>query len=447
MKKPFSAFCVAAPHSGSGKTTISAALMGALARRGLRVQPFKCGPDYIDTTYHRRAAGVPSVNLDTWMMRPEGVLRSFLRNSREADAAVIEGVMGLFDGASATSIEGSTADCARLLGVPVVLVVNAHGIAGSIAPLVAGFAKFSRKVRICGVIADNVGSETHRQILADALAAAKLPPLLGAIPRNPEWSLEERHLGLVPLNEKGRTDKWFADLADAAEKYIDIGLLLELSRIDRPKSGRSEAYPKSSARIGIAMDQAFHFYYPDNLHHLRRAGFELVEFSPIKDRKLPEKIDWLYIGGGFPEVFARELSANSAMRGAVRGFAESGGRIYAECGGFMYLCRSLIDNDGREFPMCGVLPARTFMTKKLRSLGYREVETLGTLPFCRAGSVIRGHEFHWSDVKFDGKHKALFKNLSGKEAGSGAGIRLRNVAASYIHLHFESNPVSLGNYT
>jgi len=440
MKDSFSAFCIAAPHSGSGKTTIAVALIGALAKRGLRVQPFKCGPDYIDTTYHRQAAGVPSINLDTWMMHPEGMRRSFVRNSREPDVAVIEGVMGLFDGASPASLEGSTADCARLLGIPVVLVVDAHGIAGSIAPLVAGFTHFNRHVRICGVIANNVGSRTHRQILADALSAARLPPLIGALPGNPAWSLRERHLGLVPSIERKRNNRWFADLAAAAGEHIDIKQLLTLSRIRRPLAGPAETIPKPSARIGIAMDKAFHFYYPDNLHHLRRAGFELVEFSPLKDRRVPGNIDWLYIGGGFPEVFAAELAANSAIRESIRAFAESGGRIYAECGGLMYLCRSLVNNAGRKFPMCGVLPAGTFMTKKLHSLGYREVRAICDLPFCKANTVFRGHEFHWSDIKFDRPLPPLFRSIVGKHAGPGTGIRFRNVAASYIHLHFESNP-------
>ncbi len=438
MKNIFSAFCIAGTQSGSGKTTVSLAIIGALARRGLRVRPFKCGPDYIDPSYHRQAAGVESVNIDTWMMSPDGVRNSFARNAVDADVAVVEGVMGLYDGASASSLEGSTADCAEKLGIPVVLLVNAKGIAGSIAAIVKGFNDFSKNIRICGVIANHVGSESHSRLLREALAANGLPPLLGALPHDEVWNLPERHLGLTPFCENSKNSEWFNSLADAAEKHIEIDRLLAISKIDRPKH-LQESFPVPFSRIAIAKDEAFNFYYSDNIHVLRMAGFELVEFSPLKDKKIPDRTDLVYLGGGFPEMFAEELAQNCEIRRSIKEFADLGGRIYAECGGMMFLCRSLRNLQGKEFPMCGVLPAVTFMGDRMRALGYREVTTLHDMPFCKAGTVMRGHEFHWSYFTPDYVLPPLYRARNSKGAVSDSGVVLGSVTASYVHLHFVSN--------
>jgi cobyrinic acid a,c-diamide synthase len=441
-KERFSAFCIAATNSGSGKTTITLALLRALKRRGLKVQPFKCGPDYIDPGFHQQAAGRESINLDTWMMSEKGVKESFSRSCLDRKIAVVEGVMGLFDGFSASSLVGSSADCARLLNLPVILVVNAKGMAGSIAPLVKGFCEFNDEVKIAAVIANNVGSESHTKILRDALEYADLPPLLGGLPKNPEWQLQERHLGLTPFLENEKSSAWFENLADAVEKFINVDKLLELTEIMQPELPQSSSQPVSDkkVRLALARDSAFHFYYPDNLYLLRQAGFEIVEFSPLTDKKLPEGCRMVMLGGGFPEMFAAELTANHEMRQAIKGFADNDGFIYAECGGFMYLGESLSNSAGETFPMCGVIPGDSKMTPKLRSLGYREVTTLTETPFGPADTTMRGHEFHWSEMELRQSCQPLYRQQSRRGGKKLCGAHINNVFASYIHIHFISTP-------
>jgi cobyrinic acid a,c-diamide synthase len=438
----FSAFCLAATHSGSGKTTITLALLRALRRRGLKVQPFKCGPDYIDPGFHEQAAGLESINLDTWMMGEKGVKESFARACTGREMAVLEGVMGLFDGFSATELTGSSADCARLLNMPVILVVDAKGMAGSIAPLVKGFCEFNDAVKIAAVIANNVGSKSHTRILEDALAHANLPPLLGGLPKNPEWGLKERHLGLTPFLENEKSDAWFENLADAVEKFIDIDKLLELTEIMPPEllKKSSQPLPNKKVRLALARDAAFHFYYPDNLHLLRQAGFEIIEFSPLTDKSLPEGTQMLMLGGGFPEMFAAQLAANQEMRQAIKDFADNDGFIYAECGGFMYLGASLTTSAGDTFPLCGVIPGDSKMTPKMRSLGYREVTTLAETPFGPTGTTMRGHEFHWSEMELQQPCPPLYCQQSRRGGKKLCGVHISNVFASYIHLHFISTP-------
>ncbi len=441
-EKRFSAFCIAATHSGSGKTTITLALLRALQRCGLKVQPFKCGPDYIDPGFHQQAAGRESINLDTWMMGEKGVKESFARACTGREIAVLEGVMGLFDGFSASSLVGSSADCARLLNLPVILVVDAKGMAGSIAPLVKGFCGFHNEVKIAAVIANNVGSESHTKILQDALAQADLPPLLGGLPKNPEWELKERHLGLTPFLENKKSAAWFESLADAVEKFVDIDKLLELTKIKRPELSQRSSQPvtDNKVRLALARDSAFHFYYPDNLYLLRQAGFEIVEFSPLTDKSLPEGTRMVMLGGGFPEMFAAELAANQEMRQAIKDFADNDGFIYAECGGFMYLGESLTNSAGETFPLCGVIPGDSKMTPKLRSLGYREVTTLAETPFGPVDTTMRGHEFHWSEMELQQSCPPLYRQQSRRGGEKLCGVHVRNVFASYIHLHFISTP-------
>ncbi|HDS17349.1 MAG TPA: cobyrinate a,c-diamide synthase [Proteobacteria bacterium] len=447
-KTDFSAFCLAATHSGSGKTTITLALLRALRQRGYRLQPYKCGPDYIDPTFHERAAGCPSINLDTWMMGEASVRDSFARAGAQADVAVVEGVMGLFDSFAPGVLAGSSADCARLLDLPVILVVEARGMAGSIAALVKGFCEFNREIQIVGVIANQVGSPEHGRILAEALERAGLPPLLGALPRIAAWGLEERHLGLVPFLENNKSEEWFAELAAGAETYLAIDRLLELVRRPRPTRApvAADRPRKPRVRLALARDSAFHFYYPDNLDRLREAGFELVEFSPISAEDLPSNVAALYLGGGFPEVFAAELAANQKMRAAIQRFAAGGGLVYGECGGFMYLGRSLTDSQGRTFPMCGVLDGHATMRDSLKALGYREITTLDESLFGPAGTVLRGHEFHWSEMAPGSLPAPFFrqKDRGGRETPGG--VRKNNVFASYVHLHFSSCPEAALNW-
>jgi cobyrinic acid a,c-diamide synthase len=436
----FSALCIAGTSSGDGKTTVTLALLRALVKRKLNVQPFKCGPDYIDPTFHNIAAHRHSRNLDCWMMGAEQVKRSFAGGITEADCAVIEGVMGMFDSAAPGSLEGSTAEVASLLDVPVILTVNCRGMAGSIAAIVKGYTEFCDKVKVVGVIANMTGSETHAAILRRALELANLPPLLGYLPRNEHWALPERHLGLVPFIENEKSDEWFEQLGQAAEQYFDIDWILALCRMEKIATQPKTSHP-AGARLAIARDEAFHFYYQDNLDILRENGFELVDFSPIHDLLLPDNIQGIYLGGGFPEVFAAGLEENSSMRQAIKNFAGNGGAIYAECGGFMYLTERLTDNAGKSMTMCGVIPARTFMGERLGSFGYREAKTCEDTFFGPAGTIFKGHEFHWSDVEFNSVVEPLWltKGSHPESEWSPCGYNSGNVCASYIHLHFASN--------
>ena len=435
----FSGFLIAGVNSGSGKTTVSLSLMRAFYRRGFRVSPFKCGPDYIDPSFHRRAAGAESVNLDCRMMGKETVRRNWERFASSARVAVVEGVMGLFDGAVSGSAEGSSAEVAAELGIPVILVVNAKGMAGSIAPLVSGFANWRPGVKIAGVIANNTGSERHAELLRNALEANGLPPLLGALPRNESWSLPERHLGLVPETEQPVFDEWLDSLGAAAEERCNLDRLLELTRLARPEVPRVRAV-SPFVRLAVARDRAFHFYYPDQLRMMEEAGIELVPFSPLADSALPERVQGVWIGGGFPELFAEELERNTAMRAAIRDFSMRGGLIYAECGGYMYLMESLSGFDGTAHGMCGLVPCRAVMTARLRALGYRSVHSAAPTCFGPAGSVFQGHEFHYSEAPSCGSPLWETFDSAGKRVPSGDGFRIWRTFGSYVHLHFGTTP-------
>lgn len=444
MDRTFHAFCLTAPRSGEGKTTASIALMRILARRGLRVQGFKCGPDYIDPTFHAQATGRPACNLDTWMMGRGGVRALWAARAWDADAAVCEGVMGLFDGREPGDPAGSTADCAAALGIPVVLVFNARGMAASAAALVTGFQLQAARMglRLAGAIANNVGGPRHAAILREALEREGLPPLFGALPRREAWRLPERHLGLLPSGEAGADAAWLDALADAAQPHLDVDRLLERTSARRPPAPAPAEVSGPKRRMGIARDHAFCFYYEENLRVLRARGWEAVPFSPLADADLPPDLDALYLGGGYPEVFARELSANASMRRAIRDFAARGGEIHAECGGYMYLCSALELPAGpgetrktARWPMCGVIEATARMGGRLRSLGYREVTMLSGAPFGLERRTFRGHEFHWSEIETRRDYPPLYtvRDRSGERA---EGVALGKVRAGYIHLYW-----------
>ena len=453
---PFCGFLLAAPKSGEGKTTVAVALMRALKNRGLAVQPFKCGPDYIDPGFHAAAAGRPSCNLDTWMMGKNGVRKLWAAMCRKADCGIAEGAMGLFDSIRPGDAAGSAADCAKALHLPVILVFNARGMAWSVAALVDGFQRRAEAMglRIAGVIANNAGSPRHREILATALEKEGLPPLLGALPRNRDFALPERQLGLVPQEEACLSEEWLDDLAKSAEENIDIERILRLTQCLRPKALPAPAPAGESLRhMGIAKDKAFCFYYRENEEVLRQKGWELVPFSPLKDKALPENLDAIYLGGGYPEVFAKELSENTAMRFAIRDFAAKGGEVYAECGGYMYLCSSLevpqTSPDGRTvckaWPMCDVISATAKMGQRLRSLGYREASFLASPPFGLDIGVMRGHEFHWSDIELHKDYQPLYTASSASSPAKQCGVAFGNVRAGYVHLYFQSLEDAAGN--
>jgi cobyrinic acid a,c-diamide synthase len=430
---PLSAIVVAGTHSGVGKTSVTLGLIGAFRRRGLTVQPFKVGPDFIDPLHHQHASGRPPRNLDGWMLDPEINLERFARATADADVAVIEGVMGLFDGSDGKSDRGSTAEMAKLLALPVLLVIDASAMARSAAALIHGYTSFDPDLRVEGVILNNVGGEIHAGMIRDAVAGAV--PILGALPHAKDLVVPERHLGLH-LPHEARAE-YVEQLVTLIEEHIDLDALLANSAIERRTAPAAAApSPPPRIRLALARDEAFCFYYTENLELLEQAGAELVPFSPI-DEPLPENIDGIYIGGGYPELHADKLAANTSTREAIREFASSGGPIYAECGGLMYLAQTL-EIDGETHPLCGVLPFSTTMPAPL-AIGYVEVTTTGGL--FGSGQTARGHLFHHSAIAGDPAATDRcyeLKNSRGDETQEG--YLIQNVLASYAHLHLASNP-------
>ncbi len=400
------AFVIAGTHSGVGKTTVSIGLMAEFKRRGLAVQAFKIGPDYIDPSYHRLATGRPSRNLDTWLCSKKTVQHSFARAA--LDVNVVEGVMGLFDGAK--NGKGSTAETAALLGLPVILVVDAKGMAQSAGALVQGFAQYQQKTRIAGVIFNRVASEGHYEYLKNAVKI----PSLGWIAKNEDIELPERHLGLVPANERAPDIERIRQRVIA---HLDVDKLLKLSKIDTPRP-QALAKRKTRARIAYALDTAFHFYYEDNLDRLRAEGAELVPFSPLEDECLPD-VGLLYFGGGFPELFEQKLFNNKRFCEAMQRWQKP---IYAECGGLYYL--SLI----------GKIPGTMQMKDRLQHFGYAQATAQIDTCLLRAGETVKGHMFHYS-------HWAGTPNLYTLEKRGlnlSEGYANEMIHASYLHVHFAS---------
>jgi cobyrinic acid a,c-diamide synthase len=433
---------LAAPGTGQGKTTVAAALMRLLRDRGLRVAPFKAGPDYVDPSHHRAAAGRASRNLDGWLLPPDTLRALFRRattGAREADVAVVEGMMGLFDGRSATSDEGSTAHTARLLAAPVVLVLDAWTMARTAAAVVRGLHTFDPALPLAGVVLNRAAGPGHYALCRDAIVGATGVPVLGWLPADAALAVPERDLGLVLAGERPMDVE---RLAERAAATLDVDGLLAVARAAPPLPGGPDPLPAPAARgratIAVARDAAFDFYYEDNLDLLRDLGAELRFFSPLADARLPEDAGALYLGGGYPELHAARLAANTGMRAAVRAFAASGRPVYAECGGLMYLCEALTDAAGARHPMAGVLPGASVMQPRA-TLGYREVVALRDSPVARAGDALRGHEFHFSTREAGAGAPAYRRTDGGETEGVVAGPR-DNVLASYLHLHFATDP-------
>ena len=425
---------VAGTNSGVGKTTFTVGLCGALRRLGLRVAMFKCGPDYLDPTWHYQAAGVRSQTLDGWMMGREAVLSTFRSATRDADIALIEGVMGLFDGADATSEVGSTAEIAKWLNAPVLLVVDAAGMSRSIAAMVHGFSSFDGGLRVGGVICNRVGSRRHLDILRQACAE-----VVGGLPKSPGIAIPERHLGLHSADEHSATtvEAW----AQVVAEWCDVERMLEVAARHEllPALAPYILEPTARTRIGIAMDEAFHFYYDENLRLLRQAGAELVEFSPIRDRLLPE-VDGLYLGGGYPEVHAKALAENETMRRQVYDFCGSGKPVYAECGGLMYLCSGIRLGDGSHYPMAGWFGADAVMAERLQALGYVTAVTKRSTILGPAGQQFRGHQFRYSTLDWEAVEESAYALTVRRNATvSDEGYTRANVIGSYVHAHWASN--------
>lgn len=435
---------VGAAGSGSGKTTITLGLLAAAKSRGLSVAPFKVGPDFIDPGHHTHVIGRSSRNLDGWMLSRDQNLSIFSKAAREADLVVVEGVMGLYDGYDGASEAGSTAQMAKWLGLPVLLVVNASSMARSAAALVQGFERFDPELDFAGVLFNRIGSPKHLDYLIEALDAHVRMPVLGGIPRTEALDIPERHLGLHTAEDHPLSGTAIARLADLVEASLDMDVLLNalpnVVPIENP--ARVETSTEFDIRIGVARDRAFCFYYLDNLELLAACGAELVLFSPIEDRDLPENIDGLYLGGGYPELAAKTLSENHGMREQVRQASERGMPVYGECGGFMYLCRELIDVRGEIHPMTGCFPFTTRMHPKLKALGYREVTLQQDTLLGPAGQRIRGHEFHYSHVDVtDDSIQKVYETTPRKGVSIAAeGYSVRQTLGSYVHLHLGSCP-------
>jgi cobyrinic acid a,c-diamide synthase len=428
---------IAGTHSGVGKTTIATALMAAYARRGLRVQPFKIGPDFIDPGFHQVACGRVSRNLDGWMLSRNANLEIFARATADADLAIIEGVMGLFDGRSAAAEEGSTAEMAKWLSAPVLLVADASAMARSAAALVHGFETFDTGLELAGVLFNRVGGARHVELLRESVAAYCRSMALGFLPRSEKIVVPSRHLGLTMASE-ALTAELLGTMADWIETHLDLDALLAIARERSPALTASTEPPRRKSevkvRIGVARDSAFCFYYRDNLDLLTEAGAELVEFSPMQDRELPPELGGLYLGGGYPELHAAQLSENRTMLDAIRRFAHSGAPVYAECGGFMYLTEAIVELDGREHTMAGLFPTRARMQSRLAALGYIQPEAAGEMLWLQPGESLRGHQFRYSAMD------ALPAEICRAYVSPAEGYRVYSVLGSYIHLHFRSCP-------
>jgi cobyrinic acid a,c-diamide synthase len=439
---------IAAPGSGHGKTSVATGLLGALRRRGLAVSPHKVGPDYIDPGYHALAAGRPGRNLDPWLVGEDQIVPMFTHGAlapAPADVAIIEGVMGLFDGASGRGDFASTAHVARLLGAPIVLVVDAAGVSSSAAALLHGFATYDPSTRLGGVIFNQVGSAHHERLLRDAAGAASVP-VLGVIRRLGQVTVPSRHLGLVPAPELGANAAAAVDALTAiVAGGVDLEAVLRLARTagDLPDP---DIYPERAVvtaagpRIAVAGGAAFTFGYAEHPELLAAAGARVVTFDPLHDEKLPDDVHGLVIGGGFPEEHAADLSANARLRAQVAALAASGAPVIAECAGLLYLSRSL---DGH--PMCGVLEVDTAMTSRL-TLGYRDAVAATSSPLGPAGTRAHGHEFHRTAVRSpDGAANAWRWTASGAAVTEGF-VRGR-VHASYLHTHWNGLPGAAARIT
>ncbi len=435
---------IAGTHSGAGKTTVSIGLMAALVRRGFTVQPFKIGPDYIDTAYHTLVARRVSRNLDDWMLTPETLRYIFYKNMSGADIGIIEGVMGLFDGIGA-GIRGSTAAVAKTLFTPVILVLDASSLSASAAAQVLGYQQYDADLTIGGVILNQVSPGWHYEAVKEAIEQRTGIPVLGCLPPRREFQLPSRHLGLVPAVEMEGMQQRLQALASLIEENVDIPRLLAIASQARFLEARSCPSPvlfedEFRINLAVAQDEAFHFYYQDNLDLLRQLGATIIPFSPLHDSALPEDADGVYLGGGFPEVFAQMLSENRPMLDSFREKLWGGLPCFAECGGLMYLTGSIQDSEGKLWPMTGILGGRSLMTDRLQRFGYVTVRLNSPSILGKEGTTIRGHEFHHSVVEGITLPQIYDINPAARDISWTCGFACRNIVAGYPHLHFWSNP-------
>ena len=444
---------IAGTASSVGKTILTAGLIAAFKARGLTVQSFKVGPDYIDPAYLAHVSGRPCRNLDSWMLG-DGALRQVLaQGALGADLALVEGMMGLFDG-HGSSGEGSSADVARMIKAPVVLVIDVSAMAESAAAIALGFKSYRETPKIAGVLLNNVGSEGHRRTVEDAIWETAKLPVLGALRKMPELDIPERQLGLLPVTENKEWNRTIAVLAETMDRDVDLDLLLRIARNaellplvpkkvfqGKPSDGRP-------IRLAVAYDEAFNFYYPENLELLEEHGAQVVPFSPLEDAHLPPDVAGLYLGGGFPEVFVEPLAKNRSIAESIQRAHRTGIPIYAECGGLMYLGRSLRTETGRIHSMAGVVPVDVEMDGEIHRFGYRQILTLEDSILSPRGQFYRGHEFHWSRITgHNGDLKPAYQMLNAEGDVIGyEGFVGPNLLASYVHLHFGQNPLLVDKF-
>lgn len=444
MKTP--RLLIAGTNSGVGKTTLSTAIMASLSKRGLNVQPFKVGPDYIDPGYHTAATGRLCRNLDWWMLGEETLRELFIRSAEQADISIIEGVMGLYDGIGA-SANSSSAHVAKILETPVILVLDVRSMARSAAAVVLGYQQMDPGVNISGVILNRVGSRRHYRILKEAIESNCRIPVVGYVYRQPEEiQLPERHLGLLPTAEKSRLPEHLTAMRQAVEEGIDfehlIALAKETESIKKPENHVFPDMPGTyKVRLGLVQDQGFNFYYQDALDLLTAFGAELVPCSPLSGQGLPANLHGLYIGGGFPEMFLEELSRNTLFQQELKAATDSGMPVYAECGGLMYLTTSIIDFNNRNYPAAGLIDGRCRMGQKRAGLGYVTAVALHDSLICSRGASLRGHEFHYSTLELGREYQGAYRLAKWGEGTTWQdGVITDNILASYVHLHFAGCP-------
>ncbi len=439
---------IAGTHSGVGKTTITIGIMSALRKRGMSIQPFKVGPDFIDPGYHELVCKVPSRNLDSWMLDTSYNRALFLQHSRDKDISLVEGVMGLYDGSRSAHEDGSTAHMAKLLKAPVILVVDARGMSRSVAAVVSGFEQYDKQIRIAGVILNRVGSKDHYEWLKQVIEEKCGARVLGYLPPDDTVRIPERHLGLLTTKENSLDRTFIRRITDLVERHIDLDLLVKMASPvsfqgihPQPAQAGRDSHEPAPVRIAVAYDKAFCFYYQDNLDLLRHWGAHLTYFSPLRDVSLPDDVDGIYLGGGYPELFAPDLAANRELLKVIKRFADRGGTIYGECGGLMYLGKKINGFDRKTHKMVGLFPFTTVMHKKLTALGYYTVTSRRSTILTTRGDTAKGHQFRYSSIEgipeSTNRVFSLRKNSSSKVLREG--FAFKNVLASYVHLHFGSN--------
>jgi len=441
---------IAGIGSSCGKTTLATGLMSAISSAGCRVQGFKVGPDFIDPSYHTSVTNVKSRNLDMWLLPEKTNLRLFQENAANSEIAIIEGVMGLFDEAEGMRGQGSTAYIAKLLRSPVILVLDVWGMAGSAAAVVAGCKAVDRELNIAGVILNRVANEKHTNLCRVAIESTTGIPVIGALPRDPDVRLPERHLGLVPTVENPDIRLRLKKISELVKANVALEEIMKTARSAPPLPNiRTKPIQRKKvvARIGVAYDEAFNFYYQDGLDALEKMGAELHHFSPVHDKNLPDDFDGLYFGGGFPEVLTQELESNDSIRSAIKQKAEQGMPIFAECGGLMYLTKGITDFEQKRHPMVRLLDCETKMVRKL-TLNYTSAAVVKSNILSKHGDDLKGHEFHFSmldEIPSDAKFAYVMKRGVGTDSGRDGWIQ-HSTLAQYMHLNLAAYPEFCSNF-